>query len=131
MSTRSSATTSSPLEGSDYFTDDFQPVNRLYVVGVGYTSPLVGPGRISPAARFQVATVPQVYDPVAMTGIREVGLDREFTQVDGYVQYLVKSHFAKIMLGGFWTRTRLKSAAPTDPSIIAKGIQIGLQLIAL
>ena len=119
------------LEGSAYFTDDFQPVNRLYVVGVGYTSPPVGPGRISPAARFQVATVPQVYDPVAMTGIREVGLDREFTQVDGYVQYLIKSNFAKVMLGGFWTRTRFKSAAPTDPSIIAKGIQIGLQLIAL
>ena len=69
--------------------------------------------------------------PVAMTGIREVGLDREFTQVDGYVQYLIKSNFAKVMLGGFWTRTRLKSAVPTDPSIIAKGIQIGLQLIAL
>ena len=51
------------LEGSAYFTDDFQPVNRLYVVGVGYTSPPVGPGRISPAARFQIATVPQVYDP--------------------------------------------------------------------
>jgi hypothetical protein len=118
------------LEGSAYFTDDFQPVNRLYVVGAGYTSPPVGPGRISPAARFQVATVPQVYDPIAMTGVREVGLDREFTQVDGYVQYLIKSNFAKVMVGGFWTRTKFKSL-PNDPPIIAKGIQIGLQLIAL
>jgi hypothetical protein len=119
------------LEGNAYLSDDFQPVNRLYLVGLGYTSPPVGPGRISPAARLQIATVPQVYDPVAMTGIREVGLDREFTQVDGYVQYLIKSHFAKIMVGGFYTKTRLKSSAPGEPSIIAKGIQIGLQLIAL
>ena len=109
------------LEGSAYFTDDFQPVNRLYVVGVGYTSPPVGPGRISPAARFQIATVPEVYDPVTMTGIREVGLDREFTQVDGYVQYLIKSNFAKIMVGGFWTKTRPRSAMPNDPSIIRQG----------
>ena len=119
------------MEGSAYFTDDFQPVNRLYVVGVGYTSPPVGPGRISPAARFQMATVPEVYDPATMTGIREVGLDREFTQFDGYVQYLIKSNFAKIMVGGFWTKTRPKSALPNDPSIYARGIQIGLQLIAL
>ena len=100
------------LEGNVYLTDDFQPVNRLFLAGVGYTSPPVGPGRISPAARFQFATVPQVYDPVAMTGIREVGLDREFMQIDGYLQYLVKSHFAKIMVGGFWTRTTFKSAMP-------------------
>ena len=119
------------LEANYYHTDDFQPVNRLYLVGLGYTSPPVGPGRISPAARLQIATVPQVYDPVAMTGIREIGLDREFTQIDGYVQYLIKSHFAKIIVGGFWTKTRLKSAMPSEPSIIARGIQFGLQLIAL
>jgi hypothetical protein len=103
----------------------------MLVVGVGYTSPPIGPGRISPAARYQIATVPEVYNPITMTGIREVGLDREFTQVDGYVQYLIKSNFAKIMVGGFWTKTRPKSALPTDSSNIAKGIQIGLQLIAL
>ena len=64
----------------------------------------------------------------AMTGLREVGLDREYTQIDGYVQYLIKSHFAKIMVGGFWTKTRQKGTGATD---IARGIQIGLQLIAL
>jgi hypothetical protein len=120
------------LEGGYYHTDDFQPVNRLYVGSVGYTSPPVGPGRFSPGVRYQRATVPQVYDPVAMTGIREVGLDREFVQIDGYLQYMIKSHFAKVMLGGFWTQTKLKSAAASDaPYSSAKGIQLGLQLIAL
>ena len=110
-------------EGSAYFADQLQPVNRLYVGALGYTSPLVGPGRISPAVRFQVATVPPG---------REIGLDREFVQVDGYIQYLVKSHFAKILVGGFWTRTKLQSAGPAEPPYsLAKGIQIGLQLIAL
>jgi len=120
------------LEGGYYHTDDFQPVNRLYVGSVGYTSPPFGPGRFSPGVRYQRATVPQVYDPVAMTGIREVGLDREFVQIDGYLQYMIKSHFAKVMLGGFWTQTKLKSSAPGDaPYSTAKGIQLGLQLIAL
>jgi hypothetical protein len=116
------------LDGNAYLADDFQPLKRLFLVGVGYVSPLVGPGRIAPAARLQIGTVPQVWDPVAMTGIREVGLDREFMQVDGYVQYLVKSHFAKILVGGFYTKTSYKSGAP---GFVAKGVQIGLQLIAL
>jgi hypothetical protein len=124
------------LEGGYYHTDDFQPVHRLYVGSLGYTSPLVGVGRISPAVRVQRATVPPPFstDPAAgLNGIREVGLDREFWQVDGYVQYLIKSHFAKVMAGGFWTRTRLRSpAVPPNPAYTdAKGIQIGLQLIAL
>ena len=75
--------------------------------------------------------MPEVYDPITMTGLREVGLDREFTQVDGNLQYLVKSHFAKVMVGGFWTKTRLQSASAHRTVDIAKGIQIGLQLIAL
>ena len=48
------ARTSSPLEGSAYFTDDFQPVNRLYVFGVGLHLPAGRPGTDLAAARFQV-----------------------------------------------------------------------------
>jgi hypothetical protein len=117
------------LEGNYYHTDDFQPVTRMYVVGAGYTSPPVGPGKLAPALRFQRGAVtPPIYDPVAMTGLRETGLDREFTQIDGYVQYLIKSHFAKLVVGGFWNKTRLKS---TGETAYAKGIQFGLQVIAL
>ena len=122
------------LEGGYYHMDDFQPVHRLYVGSLGYTSPVIGLGRISPAVRLQRATVPTPYDPVNMpNGIREIGLDREFWQADGYVQYLIKSHFAKVMVGGFWTRTRLRSPPlPGNPPYTdAKGIQVGLQLIAL
>ncbi len=123
------------LEGGYYHTDDFQPVNRLYVAALGYTSPPIGPGRISPAVRFQRATVPAVFDPDParmLNGPREIGLDREFKQFDGYIQYMIKSHFAKVMVGGFWTETRLRSAAPgSAPYSVAKGIQFGLQLIAL
>jgi len=117
------------VEGNYYHTDDFQPVTRMYVLSAGYTSPPVGPGRLSPSLRFQRGAVtPPIYDPVAMTGLRDVGLDREFTQIDGYVQYLIKSHFAKVMVGGFWNKTRLKSNGDTA---YAKGIQFGLQVIAL
>jgi len=114
-------------EADAYFTDKFQPVNRLYLGTLGYVSPPVGPGRIAPAARVQYATVPDVMSATNPTG-REIGLDREFLQLDGYVQYLIKSHFAKFMVGGFWTRTRLRSDGTTS---IAKGIQFGLQVIAL
>jgi hypothetical protein len=77
--------------------------------------------------RLQIATVPDVMSADNPTG-REIGLDREFTQIDGYVQYLIKSHFAKIMAGGFWTETKLRSSGTTLP---AKGIQFGVQVIAL
>ena len=52
-------------------------------------------------------------------------------QFDGYVSYLIKSHFAKIMAGGFWTETRLQSAPPSDAIGYAKGIQLGVQVIGL
>ena len=114
-------------EASAYFMDKFQPINRLYVVGLGYVSPSVGPGRLAPAVRAQLGTVPNVMSAENPTG-REIGLDREFRQVDGYVQYLIKSHQAKIIVGGFWTETRLRSSGEAS---VAKGIQFGLQLIAL
>ena len=124
------------LEANVYVTDKFQPVNRLYLGALGYTSPPVGPGRISPAVRVQYATVPDVMCVSTATMMcahenptgREIGLDREYLQIDAFVQYLIKSHFAKIMAGGFWTDTKLKSGGP---STYAKGIQFGLQVIAL
>ena len=114
-------------EVDGYFTDKFQPVNRLYLFSLGYVSPMVGPGRIAPAVRLQIATVPAVMSAQNPTG-REIGLDREFRQIDVNFQYLLKSHFAKIMLGGFSTQTRLKSDGST---INAKGIQVGVQLIQM
>jgi hypothetical protein len=106
-------------EADATFTDDYQPISRLYVFGLGYTSPVLGPVRISPAVRLQIAKVPPT---------RAAGLDREFRQIDAYVQFLVKSHFAKIVVGGFWTETTLRQT-PTDPASIAKGVQLGLQIV--
>ena len=80
--------------------------------------------------RVQIGRVPEVMSATNPLG-REIGLDREFTQVDGYIQFLIKSHFAKILAGGFWTETRLRSALPSDPSSYAKGVQLGVQVIGL
>jgi hypothetical protein len=115
-------------EASATLTDKFQPVTRLYLFGLGYTSPPVGPGRLVPAVRLQIAKVPEVMSATNPTG-REIGLDREYRQIDGAITYLIKGHNAKIMLGGFWTETRQRSALPTDPSSFAKGIQFGFQII--
>ncbi len=115
------------LEADAYFMDKFQPINRLYIVGLGYVSPPIGPGRLAPAVRLQIGTVPEVMSATNPTG-REVGLDREFTQIDGYVQYLIKSHFAKVMAGGFWTETKQRSNGSAS---YAKGIQLGVQLIGM
>jgi hypothetical protein len=101
-----------------YFMDKVQPVNRLFVFNLGYVSPPMGPGRLGPAVRYQFTMVP---------ADREVGLDQNYRQIDGYVQYLIKSHFAKIMVGGFYTTMRT-ALGPTGG---AKGIQIGIQLIHL
>jgi hypothetical protein len=117
-------------EASATFTDRFQPITRLFVFGLGYLSPRIGPVRVAPAARFQIAKVPDVMSPENPTG-RAIGLDSEYRQMDGYIQFLVKSHFAKIMVGGFWTETRPRSAPATEPSSIAKGVQIGVQVIGL
>jgi hypothetical protein len=115
------------IEADAYFTDKFQPVNRLYILGLGYVSPSIGPGRLAPAVRLQIATVPDVMTAQNPTG-REIGLDREFTQIDGYLQYLIKSHLAKIMVGGFWTETKLRSSGSAT---VAKGVQLAVQLIAM
>lgn len=118
------------LEASATFTDKFQPITRLFVFGLGYVSPPIGPGRLVPAVRYQIGKVPDVLSPENPMG-REVGLDREYNQIDAYVQYLIKSHFAKIMVGGFWSESRLRSDQPGTPSSIAKGIQFGVQVIGL
>ena len=60
-------------EASYYHTDKWQPVNRLYVFGLGYVSPPVGVGRLAPAVRFQIGTVPDVFDPVTNDRIARSG----------------------------------------------------------
>jgi hypothetical protein len=118
------------VEATATFTDKFQPITRLFVFGLGYVSPPIGPGRFAPAARLQIGQVPDVMSATNPTG-REIGLDSQYMQVDAYIQYLIKSHYAKIVAGGFWTETRLRSAMPSEPSSIARGIQLGVQVIGL
>ena len=56
---------------------------------------------------------------------RELGLDQEYKQIDGYVQYLLKSHHAKFLVGAFHTEI----TTAQGPAGEANGIQMGIQLI--
>ena len=94
------------LDASAYFYDERQPVRRFYNFGAGYVLPFaVGPGRLGPAVRYQFTQ------------------DPELTQLDGYIQYLVKSHFAKFFAGFFLT--------DLGGGTKQKAIQFGVQLIKL
>jgi hypothetical protein len=93
------------FEAAVYFLDERQPVRKFYDIGVGYVLPEpVGPGRIAPAVRYQFTQ------------------DPNYKQIDGYIQYLVKSHFAKFFLGFIY--------ADLD-GIKSKAIQAGIQLIKM
>jgi hypothetical protein len=94
------------VDGSAYFYDVRQPVRRFFDFGAGYVLPFaVGPGRLSPVVRYQFTQDPAL------------------TQIDGYVQYLVKSHFAKFFLGFF--------QADLGGGVKNKAVQAGIQLIKL
>jgi hypothetical protein len=93
------------FEAAAYFLDERQPVRKFYNIGAGYVFPQpLGPGRIAPAARYQFTQ------------------DPDFKQIDGYIQYLVKSHFAKFFLGFIYA-----DVAGTK----SKAIQAGIQIIKL
>ena len=93
------------FEAETYFCDSRQPVRRFYDVGVGYVLPQpVGPGRIAPAARYQVTQ------------------DPSYKQIDGYIQYLVKSHFAKFFAGFLYADLA---------GVKSKAIQFGIQIIKM
>jgi hypothetical protein len=95
------------LDASAYFYDDIQPVKRFYNVGASYVLPFaVGVGRVAPAVRYQFTQDPGI------------------SQIDGYLQYLIKGHFAKFFAGFFFTD--LGNGTPTQ-----KAIQFGVQLIKL
>lgn len=63
-----------------------------------------GPGRIAPAVRYQFTQTPD---------------DKQF---DAYVQYLIKSHFAKFFAGFIYADLA---------GVKSKAIQFGIQLIKL
>jgi hypothetical protein len=93
------------FEGEAYFYDSRQPVRRFYDLGVGYVAPRpVGPGRLGPAARFQVTQ------------------DPSYKQIDGYIQYLVRSHFAKFFVGFLYADLA---------GVKSKAIQAGIQIIKM
>jgi hypothetical protein len=96
------------LEGAAYFYDQLQAVRQFYMFGGGYVFPQpIGPGRIAPAIRYQVTDSPKVW------------------MFDGYLQYLIKSHFAKFFVGYY--------QADMGPMMGGKqkAVQLGIQVIVL
>ena len=99
------------LEASGYFFDERQPIRRFFVLGAGYVSPRpIGAGRLCPAVRYQVTQDPQL------------------RQLDVYVSYLIKSHYAKLFAGFFYADYPDPTSA-TAPKLKSKGAQLGVQLI--
>jgi hypothetical protein len=49
--------------------------------------------------------------------------ETELSQIDGYLEYLVKSHFAKFFLGGFH--------ADLGNGVKNNAVQLGIQLIKM
>ena len=95
------------LEGASYFYDERQPVRRFYMFGAGYVMPdPIGPGRLAPAVRYQFTETPNV------------------KMIDGYLQYLVQSHFAKFLAGFYWADMGAMGGKQ-------KGFQFGIQVIRL
>lgn len=95
------------LEGATYFYDERQPVRQFYMFGAGYVVPQpIGPGRFAPAVRYQFTETPNV------------------KMVDGYLQYLVQSHFAKFFAGFYWA-----DMGPMGGK--QKAFQFGIQIIRL
>ncbi len=93
------------LEGATYFYDERQPVRRFYMFGAGYVFPEpVGPGKFAPAFRYQFTETPNV------------------KMVDGYLQYLIQSHFAKLFAGYYWA-----DMGPMGGK--QKALQFGIQVI--
>lgn len=91
------------LQAETYFYDQRQRVRSFYNLGIGYVLPWeVGPGKIAPVARYQFSE-----DPV-------------YQQFDAYLEYLVKSHYAK-----FWLGAIVADVA----NVQSKAIQLGIQLI--
>lgn len=94
------------LEANAYFYDSRQPVRRYYSVNGGYVLPwAVGPGRLAPYVRYQFTQ------------------QTAFKQIDGYVEYLIKSHFAKFFAGYFYT--------DFGNGVTNKAVQFGVQLVRL
>jgi hypothetical protein len=93
-------------DASAYFYDSRQPVRKFFAFGAGYVLPFaVGPGRFAPAVRYQFTQ------------------EQKLSQVDGYLQYLVKSHFAKFFLGFFHT--------DLGGGVTNNAVQLGAQLIKM
>jgi hypothetical protein len=95
------------LEGAAYFYDQRQPVRQFYMFDGAYVLPMpIGPGRIQPSVRYQFTKEPGV------------------KMVDGYISYLVKSHFAKFFLGYYWADMGTMGGKQ-------QAIQMGIQIIKL
>jgi hypothetical protein len=93
------------FEAEAYYFDQRQRVRQFYDFGLGYVFPQpFGPGRIAPSVRLQLTQ------------------DPNYTQVDGYIQYLIKSHFAKFFLGLIFADMA---------GVKSKAVQAGIQIIKL
>jgi hypothetical protein len=99
------------LEAAAYFFDERQPVRRFFILGAGYVTPRpVGVGRLCPAIRYQAAQ------------------DADLRQLDFYISYLIRSHFAKLF-AGFFSADYPDPANAMAPKVKSKGIQLGVQLV--
>jgi hypothetical protein len=95
------------LESATYFYDERQPVRQFYMFCAGYVLPQpIGPGRFAPAVRYQFTETPNV------------------KMIDGYLQYLIQSHFAKFFAGYYWA-----DMGPMGGK--QKAFQFGIQIIRL
>ena len=100
------------LEGGAYFYDERQPVRQFYMLAAGYVFPEpVGPGRFAPAFRYQFTHTPNL------------ATDQP-KMIDGYIQYLIQSHFAKFFAGFYWA-----DMGPMGGK--QKAFQFGIQVIRL
>jgi hypothetical protein len=93
------------FEVEAYFFDEREPARRYFNLDAGYVLPRpIGPGRIAPAVRYQFTQTP------------------DYKQIDGYLQYLIRSHFAKLFAGFIYADLAGNKS---------KAIQFGIQIIKL
>jgi hypothetical protein len=95
------------FESAAYFYDERQAVRQFYLFGAGYVMPEpIGPGRFAPAVRYQLTETPNV------------------KMIDGYLQYLIQSHFFKLFAGFYWADMGAMGGKQ-------KAFQFGIQVIRL
>jgi hypothetical protein len=93
------------FQAAAYLFDRRQPVRQFYNLDLGWVLPRpLAPARIAPAVRYQFTR------------------DPTYQQVDGYLQLLIKSHFAKLLVGFSYADLA---------GVRSKAIQAGIQIFKM